>query len=208
MKIHENLQQRSPEWFALRLGKITGTRLKKVMSANNLDLIDELIAEDLSQTIEESFTSGAMQRGVDCEPLAMSDYQDTTGNNVKEIGFIEGEYMMGLSPDGLVMENGKYVGAVEIKCPNTKTHVNYIRLNRMPSAYKYQIFMYFIVVDTLEWLDFVSWDDRLSVAPMHIIRIKREDILSELAEAETKIEEFIAKKDKYLDKVLELKQIW
>lgn len=206
MKVYKDLEQRSAEWFKLRLGRITGTRLKKVMASNNLDLVDELIAEELSQVIEESFVSGAMQRGVECEPLAMQDYKKITNYDVHEVGFVEGDSILGLSPDGLVMENGEYIGAVEIKCPNTKTHINYMRVNKMPSAYKYQIFMYFIVVESLEWLDFVSWDDRLSVAPIHIIRINREDIAEQLEEVKKNIEKFVAKKDKYLNEILEKTQ--
>ena len=59
-----NLQQRSEEWFKARLGVITGSRASNVFKSNNLTLVDEMIAERMTQSVEESFTSKAMEHGI------------------------------------------------------------------------------------------------------------------------------------------------
>jgi len=90
---------------------------------------------------------------------------------------------LGFSPDGLVKDgNGKYTHAIEIKCPNTSTHVKYIRMGGIPNEYKYQIFGAFIVCQDLMSLDFISYDTRFGIKPMHIYTIRREDIFKEISE--------------------------
>lgn len=201
MIIH-NVEQRSDEWKRLRLAKVTGTRVKDAIGANNLKLIDTLIAEKVSQEIEdEPFLSLPMMRGLDYEPVARKDYEKKKDRNVTQVGFITSEKYpwLGYSPDGLIL--GKEVRGLEIKCPNTNAHVRYIRMNCIPNEYKYQIYTAFIVCPDMKELDFVSWDSRFNLKPLHIITITRESIATELKETEAGLVKFWAKYEKYYNQV-------
>ena len=199
MIIH-NCTQGSHEWHQLRLGKITGSRLKKMMAKDNLSLIDELIAEEqVGIADDDEFVSDEMQRGIDMEPLAIQEYCNITGHDVEHPCLIQSEDwdILCQSPDGYVGTTG----AVEVKCPKTKTHIKYIRMGKIPNEYKEQVWSYFLVNPDLQWLDFVSYDPRLAVKPIWILRITREELAEELQTAVVELEKFIAKLDKYKSEI-------
>jgi len=187
--IEVNVKQGSQEWLKLRLGKITGTKTKKIFKSDNLTLIDELIAEIDSQEIEETFTTKAMQRGKDLEPIVRSIYQEVKGIKIDEIGFClsEDSDFLAISTDGYTPCRK---GGIEIKCPNTETHVRYIRQGKIPTEYICQVYTNFLVNKKLEWLDFISYDDRFKSRPMWIKRVYRTEILAELEMTKIGIEEF------------------
>lgn len=199
MIIH-NCTQGSHEWHQLRLGKITGSRLKKMMAKDNLALIDELIAEEqVGIADDDEFMSDEMQRGINMEPLAIQEYSNITGHEVDHPCLIQSEDwdILCQSPDGYVGTTG----AVEIKCPKTKTHIKYIRMGKIPNEYKEQVWSYFLVNPELQWLDFVSYDPRLAVKPIWILRINREELAEELATVTIELEKFIAKLNKYKSEI-------
>lgn len=203
MKAYRDLEQGSIEWLQLRLGKVTGTRLKKLMAKDNLGLVDELIAEMVSEQVEEIIPSFSMQRGSDLEPIARKAYEDFTGHKVELFGFLQSDRYewFGISPDGLIDEKGKFLKGVEIKCPDTDTHVRYIRQDSLPVEYKYQVYAYFIVNEDLLELDFVSFDNRFPIKPIHIVNVRREDIKEELKEVEEAMVKFWVKFQKYYNQV-------
>lgn len=172
----KNVEQRTREWFEMRLGVITGSRCKNVFRSNNLSFIDELIAERLSGDIVESPTTQAMMHGILMEPVALDAYKQKTGNDAREVGFCIHDNLdyLAISPDALVYENGTPIGGVEIKCPSTKKHIEYIRQGKVPAEYISQVMHYFIVVDSLEWVDFVSFDPRIQ-KNLFIFRVNRND---------------------------------
>jgi len=184
MKILD-LPQRSQQWFEARLGVITGSRAKNAFAKNNLIFMDELIAERLTGVIPEGFTSEAMRHGILYEPEAIRVYEELTGNKVDEVGFcVHDEHpFIAVSPDGLIKIDGKYQGAVEVKCPSSKKHIEYARIDRIPAEYKRQVIHYFVVVEELQWLDFVSYDPRLAQHKMHIHKVTRDDLQKEIDEA-------------------------
>ena len=204
MRIHK-VEQGSDQWKRLKLGKISGTRIKDVFKSDNLSLVDELIAESISDEIEEDvFINEAMQRGIDYEPLARISYELRTGLITEQFGFLQhSEYdWLGISPDGLIKsENGKYEKAIEIKCPSTSTHVKYIRQNTLPNEYKYQIYGYFLICQDLQELDFISYDTRFNIKPMHVITITRESIEKELESTMIGLLKFYAKYEEYYKQV-------
>ena len=191
MKKHK-VKQGSPQWHRLRLGKVTGSRFKQMMSNDNLSLLDVMVAEQIiGQTDESDYVSDEMQRGTDLEPLARKEYERITKKKVQQVGFISSTTypLLGLSPDGLV---GR-MGATEIKCPNTKNHVKTIRQKKVPSMYKYQVLAHFIVNEKLQWVDFVSYDPRFHVKPIFILRVTREEWSEDIKEAEEATAKFFAK---------------
>ena len=199
MIIHD-VEQGSYEWHQLRLGKITSTRLKKVLAKDNLSLVDEIIAEEETGFADEDhFVSMEMQRGIDLEPIAIQEYEKMTGNTVTRHGFLQSEQMPILcqSPDGYVGSDG----AIEVKCPKTKTHVKYIRQGQIPNEYKEQVWCYFLVNPELKWVDFVSYDPRLTKKPIWILRINRDDVQDNLTTAELELNKFIAKLEQYRSEI-------
>ena len=200
MKILD-LPQRSQQWFEARLGVITGSRAKQVFAKNNLPFIDELIAERMTGTIPESFTSDAMKHGILFEPEAIRVYEENTKNKVEEIGFcVHDKYpFIAVSPDGLVKVDGKYQGAVEVKCPSSKKHIEYIRIGKVPAEYKAQVLHYFVVVDDLQWLDFVTYDPRMKSHKINVHRVHRNEIQEEVDAA-------LAAYLKFYDKLLKYEE--
>ena len=196
-----DVEQGSQEWLRMRLGKITGTRLKEVFKSDNLPLIDEMISEIISEEVEENYVNKDMQRGKDLEPIVRYLYCEITNTEIKEVGFClsdDNDYLA-LSPDGFTND---LKGAIEIKCPSTKTHVKYIRQNQIPNEYKYQIYCYFLVNKDLEWLDFISFDNRFKAKPMFKIRVERNEILDELNKTNDDLNKFIVKFEKYYKQIL------
>lgn len=181
MIIH-NIEQRAPEWHKLRLGKITGTRLKEVFKSDNLSLIDELIAETITGEAEACYVNAAMQWGIDHEDEAIKLYTEQTGIEITKVGFIShSKYRdwLGMSPDGL----GIYVDkncpthSIEVKCPTSKKHIQYIRQNQVPNEYKYQCLDSFLINENQETHDFLSFDPRNPMKPLFIYRTNRDEWL-------------------------------
>lgn len=186
--------QKSDAWWAARLGKVTASRVADVMAktrsgpaASRKNYMMELLCERLTGQRQEGFTSAAMQRGVDLEPIARSAYEVETGEIVTECGFIQHPEieMMGASPDGLVGDSG----LIEIKCMNTAQHVDVIRTGKPDSRYQWQMLAQ-MACSGREWCDFVSFDDRLPESLQYrCIRFERDS--KRIAEMEDEIRVFL-----------------
>ena len=157
-------EQGSLEWKQMRLGKVTASRVADVIaktksgySTSRANYMTELVIE-MFGVIGEGFTNSAMQWGTETEPLARSMYE--IKNNfveVEETDFIQHPIInqAGMSPDGLVGEDG----LIEIKCPNSTTHFEYIINNEVPAKYKPQM-AWQMACSGRKWCDFVSYDPR------------------------------------------------
>jgi putative phage-type endonuclease len=156
------IEQGSPEWFAQRLGKLTASRMAdaamKKETAGRRNYLAQLVAERLTGEAGESFTNAAMQWGIDNEPLARAEYEILRGIDVEQIAFVDhpGIEWCGASPDGLVEDRG----LVEIKCPNTATHIDYMLGQKPPARYVPQMLLQ-LACTGRDWCDFVSYDPRL-----------------------------------------------
>jgi len=159
------MEQKSPEWFAARLGKVTASRVADVIaktksgySASRDNYMAQLICERLTNTQGESFSNAAMQWGTETEPLARSAYEALNGLLVEEVGFVQHPKieMAGASPDGLV---GLF-GMLEIKCPNTATHIDTLLSQTVPTKYITQMQWQMRCCER-QWCDYVSFDPRL-----------------------------------------------
>ena len=193
------IEQRTPEWFAERLGKITASRIADVVGktksgsygAARKNYMAELLCQRLTGQQEEKFTSAAMQHGTDTEPAARAMYMLETGTDGTETGFIPQPslVMRGASPDGLVGEDG----LIEIKCPNTATHLEFLQ-NRKPK-HEYLLQMQWQMACTgRQWCDFVSYDDRLpEKLAYRCIRIPRDNKL--IADLEEEAVKFLTELD-------------
>ena len=179
------IEQGSQEWLALRAGKVTASKVSDVMSAITTagyrNYLADLVVERLTGNKTESFTNAAMQWGVDQEPLARAEYEVKTGSFVDQIAFVEHPTIvnLGCSPDGLVGDDG----LIEIKCPNTATHIDYVMQDKVPTKYIPQIQCQ-LAVTGRKWCDFVSFDPRLPDGlQILIVRLERDDEYIEKLEA-------------------------
>ena len=162
-------QQGTPEWHAERCGKVTASRIADVMSktkfghgAARKNYMAELLTERLTGRPRESFISGPMQWGIDTEPQARAMYALEHDEDVGEVGFVPHPSLpnSGASPDGLVYDPSIGGGLVEIKCPNTATHIETLRTEKIDRKYQLQMTWQMCCTETL-WCDFVSFDPRL-----------------------------------------------
>ena len=189
------MEQRSDEWFAARCGKVTASALYKVMAktktgwgADRTNYAAQLVTERLTGRPADSFTNAAMQWGIDTEAQARMAYAFHADENPVEIGFLDHPRIAwsGASPDGLVGLDGM----IEIKCPNTATHIATLDGAPIDRKYLYQM-QWQMACAERDWCDFVSFDPRLPPAmQLHTRRVERDDEL--LGELETAVTEFLA----------------
>lgn len=196
-----NVKQGSQEWSEFRLGKITGTRIKKALSSTNLDLVDELIAEMVSGKSEDNYESEDMVRGTEYEPLAVEAYEKEFGVKVDRIGLIQHDKYdwLCMSPDGLFNGNTK---GIEIKCPKTKTHTKYIRMGKVPAEYWHQVLSMFLINENLKSHDFISYDPRFTLKPLFVVTTNREEVKTALEVLESDLVLFWNKVLKYHDQIV------
>jgi hypothetical protein len=162
-------EQRSPEWYAARLGKLTGScvgeafaTIKKGESASRRNLRLRLVLERITgRSQESSYTSADMERGVLLEPEARAAYEAETGLVVQAVGFVQhDELATGCSPDGLPHD-----GLIEIKCPKAATHLEYVR-GGLPEEYRLQV-IHGLWLTGAAWADFVSFHPEFP-EPLHL----------------------------------------
>jgi len=200
--------QGSPEWFKFRLGKVSASRVADVMvktksgyGAGRANYMSELLCQRLTGNREEGFTSAAMQRGTDLEPIARGRYEIENDLLVMEVGCIEHPDIPNMiaSPDGMVGEDG----LLEIKAPNTATHIKFLQSGKIQSNYQKQMTVQMLCTER-NWCDFVSFDDRL---PEHLqYKCVRFEIDADRAkEITTEVEIFLKELDELIEKLGEAK---
>ena len=176
------MEQNTPEWHVARLGKVTASRMAELMaktksgpSASRANYMAELIVERLTGAKADHFVNAAMQWGTDQEPNARLAYEAKTGELVEQIGFVQHPEidMAGCSPDGLVGDEGM----IEIKCPNSATHIETCISQAIPKKYQSQM-QWQMACTGRKWVDFVSYDPRMpEKLRLFIKRLDREPLI-------------------------------
>lgn len=182
------MNQRTPEWFAARVGHVTASRVADVIAkiksgeaASRANYRAQLVAERLTGTPAELFSNAAMDWGIATEPQARAAYESHTGELVTEVGFIKHPSIQfsGASPDGVVL-----CGLVEIKCPNTATHIDTLIAQAAPAKYIPQM-QWQMACTGAEWCDFVSFDPRMPERlQLFVVNVKRDDESIKIMEEE------------------------
>lgn len=188
MEIIKSMEQGSQEWLDLRLGKVTASCFSKVIAKGRgnapskvrADYMLQLAAEIVTGQVQDTYTNQYMEWGTETEPKARSMYELMNDVTVEEIAFIKHSEHVGVSPDGLVGDNG----LLEIKCPKTTTQIQRVIAGVCPTEYIAQI-QGQLWVSGREWCDFVSYDPRIkNDASYFEIRVERDEVfISDLAEA-------------------------
>ena len=203
------MEQRSPEWFAARAGKVTASRVADIVaktktgySASRVNYMAQLICERLTGQAQEGFQNAAMQWGTDTEPLARSAYEMERDVFVTEVGMVNHPTieMAGASPDGLIGDDG----LIEIKCPNTATHIENLLSNTAPANYVIQM-QWQMACTGRKWCDFVSFDPRMPEdLKIMVVRVQRDD--EQIAKLEDEVIKFLDDLQKKVDQLTALNQ--
>lgn len=196
----QEIEQGTEDWFAARCGRVTASRVADVIAktksgygASRANYMSQLLCERLTNTVAESFTNAAMQHGIDTEPRARAAYEFYADATVELVGFANHPRieMAGASPDGLV--HGAELGLVEIKAPNTATHLDTLLNEKVAGKYITQM-QWQMACTGAKWCDFVSYDDRLP--PEHAFfctRVDRDD--DHIADLEHEVIKFLTELD-------------
>jgi putative phage-type endonuclease len=191
--------QRSPEWFAARLGRLTGSRAEDMLSsiktgesAKRRDYRMELVTERLTgRPAEDGYSNADMQRGIELEPEARAAYEAHTGVLVDQTGFLaHDELMAGCSLDGSVEG---FAGILEIKVPRSANHFATMRAGGVPAKYLPQV-THNLWLTGAQWCDFASYDPRFPERlQLYVVRTYADDL--DLAGYEKKVRAFLAEVD-------------
>jgi hypothetical protein len=207
MKI-EHCAQGTQDWFDARNGRVTASRIKDVTAylkqtkaeveagirreaQKRIDYRTEIIAETLLGEALPHFVSDAMKWGIEQEALAATEYEIESPEDVSGVGFVYHPSIerAGASPDRLVGKDG----LLEVKCPNTTTHIEWILAGVVPEEHRPQ--MYFqIQCCERQWCDFLSFDSRLPKRYQKFIRrLHADEAIQESIDAE--VLKFLAEVD-------------
>jgi putative phage-type endonuclease len=194
------MDQRSIEWHQARLGHATGSRASDILAGKDTQArkgyITQLVTERLTGQSQDFYTNSDMQRGIDVEPVARAAYQ-ASHELVDEVGFIKHPTILwfGASPDGLVGSDG----LVEIKCPRSTTHLEYIQAKKPPAKYIPQMLAQLSCTGR-KWVDFVSFDNRF---PEHLqlFVVRFQPSAEELEKFESKVKEFLSEVNNLMEQL-------
>jgi putative phage-type endonuclease len=206
----EMMDQGTEEWFTIRIGKVTASRVADVIaktktgySATRDNYMAQLVCERLTGQKGESFTNAAMQHGTDTEPLARAAYEAFKDVLVDEVGFVPHPTikMAGASPDGMVGEDG----LLEIKCPNTATHIETLLSQSVPGKYNTQM-QFQMACTGRQWCDFVSFDNRLpEELQLFVKRVPRDNEF--IKQMEDEVVKFLNELDIKIAQLMDLKNV-
>lgn len=196
--------QGSAEWLQSRAGRVTASRIADVMAkiktgeaASRRDYKAQIVAEILTgKPQEDGFTNSAMQWGTEQEPFARSAYEVARDLMVDTVGLVLHPAIdrAAASPDGLAGD-----GLLEIKCPKTATHLQYLLAGVAPAQYQLQM-LWQMACTERAWCDFVSFDPRLPEdLQLLIVRFERDD--KRIAEIETEVKLFLSEVDETIEKL-------
>lgn len=189
-----NFEQGSESWFAARAGRVTASRVADVIAktksgwgASRANYAAQLVVERLTGNVEPSFTNAAMQWGIEKEAEARIAYRFREDAEVTEVDFVlhPAIFMAGASPDGLVGDDG----LVEIKCPNSATHIETLKSETIPEKYVTQM-LWQMACTGRQWCDFVSYDPRFPEGMrLFVKRLDRDE--DRIDELEAAVQDFL-----------------
>jgi hypothetical protein len=213
IKYHDTIIQGTDEWLNLRLGILTASEIKHILTPklkiadndNTRQHVYELLSQRITQYIEPHYISDDMLRGQRDEEIARDLYSEHFAE-VKEVGFVTNNkfgFIIGYSPDGLVGDDG----LIEIKCPLQKYHIETLLTNLVPEKHILQL-QTGLLVSERKWIDFISYCGGMILKP---IRVYPDDkiqcaIIEAACQFEEKINEMMSRyndiisgKEKYIE---------
>lgn len=201
--------QHSPEWYSARLGMLTASKIKDAITkrkrgdgdlAARRKLKLKLLAEIATELTADNYVSPAMEHGIENEPRARAEYEIRTGYSVEPVGLLlHPEFKWAAaSPDGYISPNG----LLEIKCPDTATHFEYLEGGCVPEEYLDQIdWQLACAGPEIDWVDFVSFDNRVKHDELKIFIVRRERDNKAIAEKEKLAMEFMQEMSQLFEQI-------
>lgn len=205
--IIEELQQQTSEWYEMRKGMCTGSRVADVVtklkngkySAGRQNYLMEVVCARLTGHMPEHFVSAAMEWGVQQEPFARAAYELEMDLMVETVGFAIHPIIpyFGASPDGLIASDG----SIEIKCPTSDTHLRWIMDGVVPEEYIPQM-KAVMACSERQWCDFVSFDPRMPKdLQLFVRRLDRDEPM--VKEMEEEVEKFLGEVDGMIEVIMQ-----
>jgi putative phage-type endonuclease len=198
-------EQGSDEWRMARLGKVGASmvadataRTKTGWGASRANLAARLVAERLTGNLTESLVNDAMRWGTEKEGEAREFYAFATSVEVRQVGLVLHPTieMSVASPDGLIGDDG----LLEIKCPNTATHIETLMCGNYDTRYLKQM-QWQMACTGRQWVDWVSYDPRMpDDMRLFVQRVKRDEAL--IADLEKQVTEFLAEVSRTVDELI------
>ncbi len=192
------MEQGSIEWLAARAGSLGASqvadaiaRTKTGWGASRANVMATLITERLTGKPAETFTNAAMAWGTQTEPDARAAYEFMRDVDVELVGIVKHPTIAGThaSPDGLVGDRG----LIEIKCPQSSTHIETLLTGAIPGKYMTQM-QWQMCVTGRDWCDHISFDPRLPTSmQLWIKRVERDP--KTISELEEQVQEFLHELD-------------
>ena len=198
------LVQGSQEWLHARLGKVTASRVADIVartktgfSASRATYRAQLVCERLTGLPQDSFSSPAMDWGREQEANARAAYEFETSRTVDLVGFVQhpSYSMAGASPDGLIGQDG----LIEIKCPQTSTHIETLLGKAVPGRYVAQM-QWQMACTGRQWCDFVSYDPRLP-GPLQLAIYRMERDPAHIEDLNRAVGEFLAEVESIIEQL-------
>jgi len=178
MAIFHDVEQRSPEWYALRAGRFTASLASKLVtptgkaSVQYKTEIARIIAE-MHGWQEPEFLKPTywMERGVNLEAEALAWFEVETDLTVDPVGFVTSDdQLIGASPDGIIVSpNGQI--PLELKVPKPSTHIKYLLAGGLPKEYIGQVHFQMALCEA-PYAYFASYNPE--IAPL-ILRVDRSE---------------------------------
>ena len=206
----QKIEQGTPEWFAIRLGKVTASKISDVLATvksgeaiTRRNYRIQLVCERLTGIKEDTFTNHHMERGTLLEPVARALYESEYSTFVDEIGFVEHPTiaMSGASPDGIVQGDE---GLIEIKCPTASNHLDVVLLGEPPKKYYPQMQWQLACMPDRQWVDFISYcPDVGDDLALFVKRVYRDD--EYIASIETEVMGFLNEVDILMEQLKGIK---
>jgi putative phage-type endonuclease len=203
------VEQGSDTWHQMRLGKVSASRMADLLAktksgepaASRAKYMAQLLCERMTGQPTEFFTTVAMQRGTEIEPVARAAYEAENFISVEQVAWVEHPTipMAGCSPDGIVGEHG----LIEIKCKEIHNHLDSILNDKIDSDHQAQM-MWQMAVTGRQWCDYVCFDDRAPEGlQLFIKRLERDE--EKIKKMENEVMKFLKDLDSMIDKLNEIR---
>lgn len=202
---HPEVVQGSPEWYALRCGKLTASEMHLIITptlkaaSNDKERahLYELLAQRITDYVEPSYVGEAMLRGVSDEPEAVKIYGEHY-EPVTPVGFVTNDkwnFTVGYSPDGLVGDDGLVECKSRKQALQLKTLVDFVPVDGIDRDFMIQLQTGLLVTER-KWIDLISYCGGL---PMATVRVYPSTVIQDaIVSAATAFEEKLADKlEKY-----------
>lgn len=189
----------TPEQTAARVGKLTASKIAdatakttKGYGASRANYMADLLVERITGVPTERFVTKEMLWGIEKEPEAKNAYEFFYDCEIVPCDFLDHPAiaMSGATPDGVIGKEG----LIEIKCPNTATHIDFLLSDEVDLSYRKQMCWQLLCARRV-YCDFASFDPRMPEALQ--LRVRRFTLIELLADKqicdiETEAKAFLA----------------